>query len=411
MARQTPETLLISAILTAQDPTAHQQYGLASVHLHGYRQEFDWIMSYVERFHQCPTKSEFMAAFPDFPLSDEVDDVRWVAEEITRAYSSRQMAKALVNASSLLKAGEVEQAYEVFNDLTYVRPVTKAEDLLLDPTFLDDYDRPDDRLHMPWKTVQRHTDGMGRGEFWVFAARPTQGKTHMMMEIAIDAVLRGERVCLYSLEMTKRQMQTLVHTTIAHKLGIKVSHHELHTRTFDKLAYKRLLEQIADQVPGTIAVHTPADGIATPSVVAARADDYDLTVIDHIGLMPTDTYQQSVEDWRVAAAISNQIKRVALAKNARILAASQINRDGDSAFGRPPKLKNLTGTDALAQDADVVITMARYGRGATHLSLEKNRYGDSEVSFFTRFDADTGDFREIDRDKADEIRDSEDDYK
>lgn len=53
--------------------------------------------------------------------------------------------------------------------------------------------------------------------------------------------------------------------------------------------------------------------------------------------------------------------------------------------------------------------MKRYGLGASVCSLEKNRHGSSGKCYWTKYDANRGDFSEITRDEADEIRTAEED--
>jgi hypothetical protein len=410
VARSTPESLLVSEMLNQQDAQAHLQYGVVSEHMHGYRSEFDWLTDFGTRYGRCPTKDEFKSQFEDFPISADQDDVRWPATEVIRAYSARRLSRALLKASHDLKAGEVEAAFTHFKDLTAHTVAEKPGNLLLDPGFLDDYDSPEDRIAVPWETPQRLTDGIGRGELWFIAARPSQGKSQTLMEIAVDAAMRGQTVIFYSLEMTKRQMQHRVHTNIAHKLGQVVSHHELKTKHFDKLEYKRLLDRISIEVPGTIHIHTPADGPTTPGLIGARSSDYDLSIVDYVGLMRDDTGMPAIRDWRVQAEISNALKSNALSHDARIVAASQINREGISNRGRPPKLEHLSGSDALGQDADVVMTMARYASTVSMFSMEKNRHGASKVYFWTKFDADRGEYTEIDVEQARDLRDNDSDW-
>ena len=408
MARSTPETLMISGMLNQQDAQAHLQFGIVSDHLIGYRTEFDWLTSFHERWGRCPTKDEFQTQFRDFPLSDEQDDIRWVAADVKREYAARVLSRKLIKSSTALKAGEIEEAYSHLKDLTDFSIAEKASNLLMDPAFLDDYDKPEDRIAVPWQTPQRHTDGIGRGELWYIAARPSQGKTQTLLEIAVDAAMRGHRSIIYSLEMTKRQMQYRVHVGIAHKLGIHVSHHQMRTRSFDMLEYKRLLERISIEVAGEIHIHTPADGPTTPGLIGSRAEDYDLSLVDYIGLMRDDTGTPAVSDWRNIASISNQLKSAALSHDARIIAASQINREGINSRGRPPKLENLTGSDALGQDADVLLTLARYASNVSMFSIEKNRHGPSSIYFWTKFDADRGDYTEITAEQARNMRDDDD---
>lgn len=144
-------------------------------------------------------------------------------------------------------------------------------------------------------------------------------------------------------------------------------------------------------------------GRVSPGVVANRAQDYDLNIVDYVGLMYTDDGRPAIKDWREMAEISNQLKEIALSKSARIIGASQINREGDTHGRRPPRLKTLAQSDHLGNDGDVVLTMKRYGL-ATVLSAEKNRHGEAERLFYTNFLPNDGDFREIDADTAEERR-------
>jgi hypothetical protein len=406
--RHTPESLLVSALVNSHDATAHVQYGIGSEHFYGYRAEFDWVVSFSQRYGRTPSREEIATQFKTFPLaSSDQDDVRWPAHQVLEEFATRQLSRALITSSGHLRDGQIEQAYQDLAGLDLKVQVERPSNLLDDPGYLDDYDKPIDKIRLPWSAPQGATDGIDRGELWIMAARPSQGKSQTLLEFACHAALVEARtIILYSLEMTQRQVQARVHAIMAHKLGIKVSHHAMSSRRFDALEYKHLLAQIAAEVPGRIDIHTPKDGPCTPAVIAARADDYELTLVDYVGLMRSDAAMRSVDDWRVAATISNSLKEIALSKDTRILAASQINRDGDSG-NRPPKLKNLSQADAWAQDADVVMTMVRYGQGATMFSMEKNRNGASQFNWWTRFDPDAGDYRQITREDADDIRDQE----
>jgi hypothetical protein len=87
------------------------------------------------------------------------------------------------------------------------------------------------------------------------------------------------------------------------------------------------------------------------------------------------------------------------------MTASQINRDGDSKTGiTPPKLVNLAQSDSVGQDADNVITMTRWKGGQANLvySLEKARSSEAGLRWWSKFDANHGDFSEITKVEADE---------
>lgn len=232
-----------------------------------------------------------------------------------------------------------------------------------------------------------------------------------LIDMGVEAALNGQRVCFYSMEMSKRQVQVRAQAAMAYRLGIKVSGHQMLHRTYDATAYKELLGQIGEQMEssgGTFDIHVPSMGRVSPGVVASLASEYDLHAVDYIGLMRTDDGRPVVRDWRDIAEVSNALKETALAKSTSILAASQVNREGDSPSPKPPALKNLAQSDHLGNDGDVVLTMKRYGMGAGIFSVEKNRHGPSLSTFFTKYDPDKGDFNEITQDAADDIKDETD---
>ena len=164
------------------------------------------------------------------------------------------------------------------------------------------------------------------------------------------------------------------------------------------------LDEKLEAVGGYLDVHTPADGPVSPSVVASRCSEYDLIIVDYVGLM--------AQDWRWSrdrrlAGDGQDLQRLedhrACPRAPAILCAAQINRDGETGSA-PPKVKNLAQSDALGQDGDVVLTMRSKPHDvATHFSLEKNRHGASGIPFYTTFDPNTGIYREISRDHVDDL--------
>lgn len=73
-------------------------------------------------------------------------------------------------------------------------------------------------------------------------------------------------------------------------------------------------------------------------------------------------------------------------------------------------MRSMASTDVYVQDADTILTMTRLRGGhAAALSIEKNRQGQDDVRFYTKFLANRGDFSEVTRAEADDICDELDD--
>jgi hypothetical protein len=408
VTRLTPEALLISAVINSTDPYHHKQWGITHKHFLGYRDEFEWVEIFISTYGRTPTQEEFKAQWPDVTLSLTHEDGKWPATEVIDQYNARTALRTFTKAGTLIKSGEVKDALALVKAMDIHTVVERPSNALVDYSFLDDYDEEEDTITLPWRFLQDKTDGMRQGEVWYVGARPSQGKSAHCLVMAASAAMQGRNVIIYSMEMTKRSVQIRLQAVLANMLDLKVSARDMKSRRYDKLAYKQLMQTIEERVPGQVMVHTPAEGPCRPSAIAAVAKDYDLNIVDHIGLLRPDGGGRSTDDWRTIAGMSNELKEIALSSNTRLLVASQINREGQS-NQRPPKLVNLAQSDALGQDADVVLTLKRYntrdGRNAdaSHFSIEKNREGDVYGQWFTAFEPDIGNYRQITREEADEL--------
>lgn len=402
--RPSSEALLIAALVNNHDVTAGVAHGVIPEMLAGYQNEYHWLLSFHQTYGSAPGWDALLSRFPQFPRTDTVD-VAFSADEVRQSADQRGLRSAVRLASQSISEGDYESAAMALGSYSPLAAMRPPQNALLDTSFLATWDEKPDALELPWRTLQAITGGLRPGDLAYLAARLGQGKSWGALTIAARALLTGRRVNLWSLEMPKMQMLIRLHVVLGQELGLAVDHVQMRDRVIDAVAYKRIVNKIRDDVPGELFLYDSTDGACTPTVISARAGDADLNIVDYIDLMSSPLGRSTSEDWRVLAAISNELKQIAIARNTRILALAQINRDGDSPSKFPPKVKNLAGSDALGRDGDLVITHKQYAKTAQVYSIEKNRHGAAGVLFFTRFLPNEGAFQEISRDSADDLRD------
>jgi replicative DNA helicase len=401
-----PEALLISALISTGSVGEETQYGISAADFLAYQDEYNWIVNYVEVYGEQPTPGAFKIKFGDFPLIEH-RNVRSACDAVHDAANRRRIQTGISEATDLLHLGDAEAAYARLVGSTPKRAMTKPRSLLTDTAFLDSLHEHGYAVELPYPTLQRYTGGVRAGNLWYLAARPSQGKSAHLASINKRAVLDGNRVLFFSLEMSEEEVRARFHASLACEMGYpSLRLTELRDRHVDVAVYRKFtgeLKERLEAIGGALDVVTPADGPVSPSVVAARCSEYDMTTVDYVGLMSTDGGGRAIDDWREMAKISNQLKTIALAQNARLLCAAQINRDGETGSA-PPKVRNLAQSDALGQDGDVVLTLrAKPKNVATHFSLEKNRHGMSGMHFYTTFDPNTGTYTEISADHAEDL--------
>lgn len=402
MSHPTAEALLISALINTGDALAATRYGITPEHFTGYAHEYSWLLQFERDYGHTPTADEFCDRYPDFPFKQH-SEIRYAADEVRDNYFRLRAIESITNAHEALRRGQIGEAYTLLRKHEYTR-TSSLPTSFKDAAFLDTWEEPQKGIEVPYPTLQHHTGGLRPGNLWYLGARLGQGKSAYLIDIATHAMMQGHKVLYYSLEMTDHELRSRQHAILARKFGRPdFTARELLRRQIDLHSYKQFMEEVAERVPGDMHIHTPADGPVSPATVASRADEYDLVVVDYATLMVTDSGEYAAKDWRLAAEISNRLKQVALAHSVPILAAAQINRDGE-AGDLPPKVRNLAQADALGQDGDVVITMrARAHNVASIFSLEKNRHGASGMRWWTVFDVNNGVFTEISEDRCEQM--------
>jgi replicative DNA helicase len=392
------ESKLISALINTQDVAAASMYGVTPEMFLGFQTEYRWMTDYPKTYDSQPSVESLLTKFPDFPHSEAYIDVAFICDEVKDKHNHRTMVQALHGAGEALRNGDTDEAYAFFSSVqhpTHSMSI-KLKNALHDLTFLDTYGMEEvEKIHMPWKTLQRVTGGIAPGDLWYLAARLGQGKSWSLACIIKDALLAGKRVAMFSLEMPERQVATRIHSGLAMELGIKVTHSDLHGRTYDPIAYRKLMGAIKEQVPGELFIVDTSKGSISTAHVAALTKSMDLATIDYAGLLSSPMGTRAIDDWRNMAMISNILKEVAVVNDVPIISAAQINREGDTSGWKPPKVKNLAQSDALGQDADVVLTMKKRSKTVAIYSIEKHRHGDSGDLFHTRFLPNEGRFDEI----------------
>jgi replicative DNA helicase len=257
------------------------------------------------------------------------------------------------------------------------------------------------KIEVPYPTLARCTNGgIGPGELWYLAARLGQGKTWELLGYAAKAAKAGYSVGIASLEMPHKQviMRSLKRLAGRDASLVRALNDD------DVNEVKKAMDTIQATTPGRIDVFDPGHGrINTTSSIAEMCHDYDLVLVDHAGLLMTSDGRRAIDDWRAMAVISNVLREITLATGTPILAAAQINREGEKSHSSaPPKASNLSQSDALGQDADVVITMKRLSDRVMVHSAEKVRNGPN-LRWYSRFEPDKARFEEISRDEASEL--------
>jgi replicative DNA helicase len=231
------------------------------------------------------------------------------------------------------------------------------------------------------------TRGLQGGDLIIIAARPSMGKTSLVLNISqYVATQPGLSVGFFSLEMSKESLFIRLLTSEA-----QIDSHRLMSGAIGQKDYGK----ISHALETLSAMKLYIDDSTNISVLEMRAKarrlqaehGLNLLVIDYIQLMSgRGRFENRTLE---LASISRSLKGLAKELNVPIVVLSQLSRAPEARADHRPQLSDLRESGALEQDADVVILIYRddvYNKdpnspdaGTAELIIAKQRNGPTGV--------------------------------
>lgn len=199
--------------------------------------------------------------------------------------------------------------------------------------------------------------GMQKNNLIILAARPGQGKTAFMLNIAQNIAVKDKKsVGIFSLEMSKEELVDRLLVGQADVDAWRLKTGKLSEDDFSKLS--EAMGQLAD-APIFID-DTPGLNLVEMRSKARRLQmehDLSLLIVDYLQLIdPGKRYDNRVQE---VAVISQALKNLARELKIPVLSASQLSRAVEQRGDRKPQLADLRESGTIEQDADVVMFIYR----------------------------------------------------
>lgn len=205
--------------------------------------------------------------------------------------------------------------------------------------------------------LDRKTSGMQKADLVLLAARPSMGKTALMVNISTNAALKANAtVAMFSLEMSRNQLSQRILSSLSHVDLMKIISGDLTTEEWSKvietMTYMNEMAIYIDDMAGI----TPLEVKAKCRRLKAEKG-LDLVVIDYLQLMEVGGRAESRQ--QEISAISRQLKGIAKELDVPVIALSQLSRAPEMRADHRPILSDLRESGAIEQDADIVMFLYR----------------------------------------------------
>ena len=237
-----------------------------------------------------------------------------------------------------------------------------------------------------FRRIDLPTDGLKNGELIIIGARPSIGKTALMVSMADHiAVELKKNVAIFSIESSTHE---LFHRFISQRAKITTKNLRLGKFTEWESSMFKLAIEIFD------GVNLSINDIGSQNLFGIRSQIYklinsgkgpDIIFIDYLQRMEVekgyDSYALKI------GKITKGLKNIAKEMNIPIVALAQINRNNGEAF---PRLMDLKESGEIEADADIVILLHREefykkencpmdSKGKMSVDIAKNRNGPVEL--------------------------------
>jgi replicative DNA helicase len=209
-----------------------------------------------------------------------------------------------------------------------------------------------------WHEYDTTTGGLQRGEYTVVAARPGQGKSAFLHNLADHlAVVEKKRVVLFSVEMGRRAvMLRLLSGRSEIPVPVLRQHKDLsEAQQFNLTSAKDALESsslIIDDQPDI-----RIGEIRAKCRTLHRKQALDAILVDYAQLVRPD-HRNKVREQEVSE-VSHGLQALAKSLNVPVVAAAQLRRALAGQDQKRPTLDSLRESGSLEQDADVVVMIHR----------------------------------------------------
>lgn len=217
--------------------------------------------------------------------------------------------------------------------------------------------------------------GMQDSNLIILAARPGQGKTSFVINIAQNvAVNHNLPVGIFSLEMSQEELVDRMLVAQADIDAWKLKTGRLDERDFDRLS--TAMGELAE-APLFID-DTPGINISEMRTKARRLQmehGLRLLIVDYLQLVHGRNLENRVQE---VSEISQALKNMARELKVPVIAVSQLSRAVENRGTRKPQLADLRESGAIEQDADVVMFLYREdleNLEQVTLDIQKHRNG------------------------------------
>lgn len=365
-----------------------------------YEDEFNFIQKHYDTYARVPDKETFIAKFPDFSFVNVQESDTYLIDALQEDFVYRRALEVFKDVNTEMTGGDSRKAVELL--LSRIPELTEklnveATDILHEGAkrrFEEYCDKGNNIENYYISTGLKELDEILGGwnkssDLVAICGRPGTGKSWWMDLFLANAAKAGHTVALYSGEMSEAQVGYRIDTFLSHISNWKIS--KGYSDIFDD--YQKHIEDV-QKLPGKFLVCTPKTlgGIATVPKLKAFCERYkvDILGVDQYSLME-DVRKSRARNERYEA-ISKDLKTLQIELGIPVLVNAQLNRGAVSPDVTEVGTEHIAGSDRIAQDSSIVLSITRNSQSNICIHLTKVREATTGAKLYYDWNIDKGEF-------------------
>lgn len=232
-----------------------------------------------------------------------------------------------------------------------------------------------DGVKSGFERLDRYIYGFQNRKLYCVGARPSEGKTALLLNLAWKCALAGSRVGLISVESGRIEVLNRI---VSH--DGRIPGQRLNTATFNEHDFIKMVDMGERLVNSTFYLYDKPnaylDEVKSAARQMKRQGKIEILFIDYLQLINVKGSKNKIES---VSEVSGELKQLARALDIPIVTAAQLGRDADNSR---PFLGNMQHSSKIEQDADVAILIWNRkdkedpsALDDYYLMIEKNRDG------------------------------------
>ncbi|MEG1565822.1 MAG: DnaB-like helicase C-terminal domain-containing protein [Bacilli bacterium] len=377
------EVQCICACLERKDFSFLRLNDIDEKYFPNYRDEYKFIEEHVNKYGNVPDQATFIEKFREFPFETVAETSNYLIDKIREEETYNFTVRFLNDVAARFKKGE--DSRKVVADMSSKLPELSRRMMTFEATdlihnFEQRYNKYEERsndlnkafFNFGINELDAVTGGIDRSEeLGVISASTGQGKSWWAIFIGLSVAKQGYKVGYYSGEMSKETVGWRIDTEYSHISNFALTR----GNKYIKEEYRRHLEELRKNVSGSFYCATPEDFGDAPTVskLGSFIEKYDLDflLIDQLSLV-SDSGSLKKRD-EAYANISKDLKLLQGRKHIPIFSVSQLNRGAQDKDVVDPGTNNISGSNRIAEDATLVLSIKQTQKGTLELRIMKAR--------------------------------------